>query len=719
MGASFPEDGEVRGDLFSLREILSIKDCKKVTSTLSKLCIDTIRTLSMDGVERAKSGHPGTAMALAPAMYAFWQYDMLYYPANPLWPARDRFVLSGGHAAILLYSVLHLADVHDVEDGKVVDRPALTLEDLRSFRRLDSRTPGHPEYGLTAGVEVTTGPLGQGCANTIGMAMAQRWLSATYNRPGFSLFDYHITAFCGDGDLMEGVTGEAAAMAGHLQLGNVTWVYDSNRISIEGGTDLAHTEDVGKRFEAYGWQVLYVADGNDVGAIMQALKEGKEDKERPTLIILTTVIGYGAPNKAGKASAHGEPLGESEIIGAKAAYGWPEDAPDFMIPDGVKEHFAEESGARGKQAHAKWQELFSRYHEEYPQEAKELDTLFAHELPQGWDKDIPIYPADDKGMASRQSSGEVLNAVAKNIPWMIGGAADLSPSTRTTIKGSGAFQAPGIRGVMGSYKGRNIHFGVREHAMGAVCNGMALTGLRVFGAGFLIFSDYMKAPIRLAALMHLPVVYVFTHDSIGVGEDGPTHQPIEQFAQLRATPGLTLLRPSDANEVAESWRVAMNVSRRGPVALALSRQNLPTIDRTHYAPAAGVARGAYVLASCEGTPEIILIASGSEVSLAVKAYERLTAEGVKARVVSMPSMDLFEEQDKAYRDTVLPPSVANRVGIEMASGFGWDRYLGLKGAMISLNGFGASGAAGALMERFGFTENAVYQVAQEQLKDQH
>lgn len=686
-----------------------------MTSKLSKLCIDTIRTLSMDGVERAKSGHPGTAMALAPAMYAFWQYEMFYYPANPLWPARDRFVLSGGHAAILLYSILHLADVHDVKDGKVLDRPALTLEDLRSFRRLDSRTPGHPEYGLTAGVEVTTGPLGQGCGNAVGMAMAQRWLSAHYDRPGFALFDYHITAFCGDGDIMEGVTAEAAAMAGHLKLGNLTWLYDSNCISIEGGTNLAHTEDVGKRFDAYGWQVLYVEDGNDVDAIRRALQAGKAEKERPTLIILTTIIGYGAPNKAGKASAHGEPLGLQELTGAKEAYGWPKDAPPFTIPDGVKEHLAEEAGERGKQAHARWQALFARYHEEYPQEAAELDTMFARELPQGWDKDLPVYPTDETGIASRQSSGEVLNAVAKNIPWMIGGAADLSPSTKTTIKGEESFQAPG---GCGSYKGRNIHFGVREHAMGAICNGLALSDLRAFGAGFMIFSDYMKAPIRLAALMHLPVVYVFTHDSIGVGEDGPTHQPIEQFAQLRATPGMTLLRPSDANEVSESWRVAMNVSRRGPVALALSRQSLPTIDRARYAPASGVARGGYVLASCEETPEIILIASGSEVSLVVKAYERLVKEGVKARVVSMPSMDLFEEQDKAYRDTVLPPSVANRVGVEMASGFGWDRYLGLKGAMISFNGFGASAPASALMERFGFTADAVYRVAQDQLKDQ-
>ncbi|MXV43999.1 transketolase [Saccharibacter sp. 17.LH.SD] len=685
-------------------------------NTLSKLSIDTIRTLSMDGVERAKSGHPGTAMALAPAMYAFWQYEMSYYPANPLWPARDRFVLSGGHAAILLYSILYLADVYDVENGQVLDRPALTLEDLRSFRRLDSRTPGHPEYGLTAGVEVTTGPLGQGCANAVGMAMAQRWLSATYDRPSFSLFDYHITAFCGDGDIMEGVTAEAAAMAGHLKLGNLTWLYDYNYISIEGATNLAHTEDVGKRFEAYGWHVVEVKDGNDVDAIRRALQAGKAEKERPTLIILTTVIGYGAPRKAGTASAHGEPLGAEEILGAKKAYGWPEDAEPFTVPRGVKEHFAEGAGKRGEKAHKQWQDMFQRYHAQYPKEAQELDTLFAHELPKGWDRDLPVYPADPVGIASRQSSGDVLNVVAKNVPWMIGGAADLSPSTKTTIKGEASFQASPSPVP---YKGRNIHFGVREHAMGAICNGMALSGLRAFCAGFLIFSDYMKAPIRLAALMHLPVIYVFTHDSIGVGEDGPTHQPVEQFAQLRATPGMTLIRPSDANEVSESWRAAMNHARRGPVALALSRQSLPTIDRTIYAPASGLMRGAYILASSEETPDVILIASGSEVSLAVGAYERLTKEGVKARVVSMPSMDLFEEQNKVYRDSVLPPSVTARVGVEMASGFGWDRYLGLAGVMIAFHCFGASAPASALMERFGFTVEAVYQAAKKQLDSQN
>ncbi|MEN3176527.1 transketolase [Gluconobacter sp. OJA] len=679
-------------------------------STLPELGINTIRTLSMDAVERANSGHPGTAMALAPAMYALWQHDLNYDPADPLWPARDRFVLSVGHASMLLYSTLFLTGVRDIQDGKVVDQPALTVEDLKQFRQLSSRTPGHPEYRFTSGVETTTGPLGQGCGNSVGMAIAEKWLAETYNRPGFKLFDYHVTVFCGDGDMMEGVASEAASTAGHLGLGNLTWVYDSNQISIEGSTDLALTEDVGKRFEAYKWHVQTLTDGNDVQAILKALQEAKKVTDRPSMIVLKTVIGYGAPKKAGTASAHGEPLGKDEIKGAKAAYGWPENAGDFYVPDGVQEHFAEGLGKRGAAASAQWRELFSAYKEAHPKEAAELEAIFEHRLPEGWDKDIPVYEADAKGVASRASSGQVLNAVAKNLPWMIGGSADLTPSTKTDIKGGGSFQPPQWGGT---YGGRNLHFGVREHAMGSICNGIALSGIRAYGSGFLIFSDYMKAPIRLSAIMELPVTYIFTHDSIGVGEDGPTHQPIEQLAQLRATPGIMTIRPSDANEVAEAWRTLIPMTHK-PAVLALSRQNLPTIDRTKYAAASGLAKGAYVLASCEGKPDVILMASGSEVSLVVEAYEKLKAEGVKARVVSIPSFDLFEEQSQEYRDSVLPPDVIGRVAVEQAAAFGWDRYVGLGGSIIAMNSFGASAPASALLTKFGFTPEAVYGAAKRQ-----
>ena len=679
-------------------------------STLPELGINTIRTLSMDAVERANSGHPGTAMALAPAMYALWQHDLNYDPADPLWPARDRFVLSVGHASMLLYSTLFLTGVRDIQDGKVVDQPALTVEDLKQFRQLSSRTPGHPEYRFTSGVETTTGPLGQGCGNSVGMAIAEKWLAETYNRPGFKLFDYHVTVFCGDGDMMEGVASEAASTAGHLGLGNLTWVYDSNQISIEGSTDLALTEDVGKRFEAYKWHVQTLTDGNDVQAILKALQEAKKVTDRPSMIVLKTVIGYGAPKKAGTASAHGEPLGKDEIKGAKAAYGWPENAGDFYVPDGVQEHFAEGLGKRGAAASAQWRELFSAYKESHPKEAAELEAIFEHRLPEGWDKDIPVYEADAKGVASRASSGQVLNAVAKNLPWMIGGSADLTPSTKTDIKGGGSFQPPQWGGT---YGGRNLHFGVREHAMGSICNGIALSGIRAYGSGFLIFSDYMKAPIRLSAIMELPVTYIFTHDSIGVGEDGPTHQPIEQLAQLRATPGIMTIRPSDANEVAEAWRTLIPMTHK-PAVLALSRQNLPTIDRAKYAAASGLAKGAYVLASCEGKPDVILMASGSEVSLVVEAYEKLTAEGVKARVVSIPSFDLFEEQSQEYRDSVLPPDVIGRVAVEQAAAFGWDRYVGLGGSIIAMNSFGASAPASALLTKFGFTPEAVYGAAKRQ-----
>ncbi|GAB6853670.1 transketolase [Asaia astilbis] len=680
-------------------------------SDIAQLSINTIRTLSMDGVEKADSGHPGTAMALAPVMYALWQNDLKYDPADPIWPGRDRFVLSVGHASMLLYSTIYLTGIRDVVKDKVLDTPSLTLEDLKQFRQANSKTPGHPEYRHTAGIETTTGPLGQGCGNSVGMAMAEKYLAAHYNRPGFDLFDYHTYVFCGDGDMMEGVSSEAASMAGHLGLGNLIWLYDSNQISIEGSTDLAFTENVAERFRAYKWHVVTVNDVNDLAAVGKALEEARSVKDRPSLIVMHTVIGYGAPKKAGKASAHGEPLGEEEIAGAKKAYNWPwSDA--FHVPEGVLEHFQEGLGKRGAAARAEWHALFDRYTNEYPKEAAELRAIFERRLPEGWDKDIPKWDADAKGVASRASSGKAINAVAKNIPWMMGGSADLSPSTKTnlTFEGAGSFQPPQWGG---SYAGRNVHFGIREHAMGSICNGLALAGLRTYGSGFLIFSDYMKAPIRLSALMELPVIYIFTHDSIGVGEDGPTHQPIEQLAQLRATPGIMTIRPGDANEVSEAWRTLIPQTHK-PAVLILSRQNLPTLDRSKYACASGVAKGAYVLASCEGKPDVILMASGSEVSLVVDAYEKLTAEGIKARVVSFPSFDLFEEQDQAYRDSVLPPDVKGRVAVEQAAAFGWDRYTGIGGAIIAMNSFGASAPLKSLLTKFGFTPEKVYDAAREQ-----
>ncbi|GAN60341.1 transketolase [Acetobacter cibinongensis] len=679
------------------------------TATLDTLCINTIRTLSMDGVQKANSGHPGTAMALAPVAYTLWQDVLNYDPADPLWPNRDRFVLSIGHASMLIYSLIYLAGVRQVTQGKVTNAPALTLEDLQQFRQFDSKTPGHPEYGHTTGVETTTGPLGQGCGNSVGMAMAEKWLAARYNKPGFELFNHHVYTLCGDGDMMEGISGEAASTAGHLKLGNLVWMYDANRISIEGSTDIALTENVAERFAAYGWQVLELADANDTAALKDLLAQAKADTTRPTFILVRSVIAWGAPTKAGTAAAHGEPLGDAEIQATKKAYGWPEDK-SFYVPEGVQAHMQDGLGARGAKARAEWEKLFASYRAQYPEQAAELDAIFSGTLPEGWDSAIPTYEASEKGIASRASSGEVLNAVASKLPWLLGGSADLAPSTKTLLKGEESFQP---KEWNGSYAGRNFHFGVREHAMGAIVNGMALYGLRPFCAGFLIFSDYMKAPIRLAALMQQPVTYIFTHDSIGVGEDGPTHQPIEQLVQLRATPGMTTIRPGDANEVAEAWRFLI-AKQDGPVALALSRQNLPTLDRNRYAPASGVAKGAYVLADSKETPKVILIASGSELSLAVSAYEALSADGIPARVVSMPSWELFEAQPQSYRDNVLPPAITGRVVIEAASAIGWDRYAGLTGDIIAMRGFGASAPAAKLMTKFGFTPEAVLEAARRQ-----
>ncbi len=674
---------------------------------IDKLCIDTIRTLAMDAVQKAKSGHPGTPMSMAPVAYTLWQDVLRYDPQDAAWPNRDRFVLSIGHASMLLYALLHLAGVRRLG---ATGQEAVSLDDIKLFRQLDSVTPGHPEYSYTTGVETTTGPLGQGVANSVGMAMAERWFAARYNRPGFPLYDYRVYALCGDGDMMEGVSSEAASMAAHLKLSNLVWIYDSNHITIEGSTNLAFSEDVAARFAAYGWHVIHVEDANDTAAIAAALHEAEGVTDRPTFIQVHSIIGWGAPKKQGTREAHGEPLGDEEIKAAKRFYGWPEDA-QFLVPDGVRENFTRRMGARGAKLRAAWMDMLTRYRAEYPGMAAELDMMDHHQLPDGWDKDIPVFPVDAKGIASRDSSQKVLNAIAPHVPWLIGGAADLAPSTKSnlTFPGAGSFEATGNDG---GYTGRNLHFGIREHAMGSICNGMALSGMRSYGSGFLIFSDYMKPPIRLAAIMELPVIYIFTHDSIGVGEDGPTHQPIEQLLMLRSIPGLVVLRPGDANEVSEAWRVAMT-SHHHPVALALSRQALPTIDRSVYAPAAGLARGAYVLASAE-RPKVILIGTGSEVSLCVGAYEALAKEGIPARVVSMPSWELFERQDQSYKDQVLPPAVPGRVAVEQGSVIGWDRYTGSGGAVIGMHTFGASAPAAALQSKFGFTPDKVLDAARKQ-----
>ena len=671
-------------------------------SELDQLSINTIRTLSIDAVERAKSGHPGTPMALAPLVYTIWNRVMRFDPEDPIWPNRDRFVLSNGHASMLLWSALHLTGTKAVNaDYERLGQPSVSLDDIRRFRQIDSKAPGHPEYHWVSGVETTTGPLGQGAATSVGMAVAQKWLADRYNRPGFAIFDYNIYVVCGDGCLMEGVTSEAASLAGHLGLDNLCWVYDNNHITIEGQTSLAFTEDVATRFLAYGWNVLRVGDANDLERIQQALGVFRETKGRPTLIILDSHIGYGAPHKHDSSAAHGEPLGEEEVRLAKRSYGWPEDA-QFLVPDGVREHFAAGIGARGAAARARWTTLLESYRMKYPELATEIDQMQRRELPAGWDRDLPVFPADVKGIAGRDASGKVLNALAQSIPWFLGGSADLGPSNKTTLtyKGAGSFE-PGNPG------GKMLHFGIREHAMAAIVNGLALSKLRPFGATFFIFSDYARPAIRLSALMELPTIFVFTHDAMGDGEDGPTHQPVEHLASLRAMPGLVTLRPGDANEVVEAYRYVVQL-RHQPAAFALSRQPLPTLDRKVYAPASGVARGAYVLADPPGgNPEVILIASGSELSLAVEAHSKLIAEGIRARVVSMPSWEIFDHQPKDYRDSVLPPRVKARVAIEQASTFGWERYVGSDGHVIGMRTFGASAPLKALQEKFGFEPGRV------------
>jgi transketolase len=677
---------------------------------LDQLAVDTIRTLSIDAVQQANSGHPGTPMALAPLVYTIWNRVMRFDPEDPIWPNRDRFVLSNGHASMLLWSILHLTGTRAVNPAyERLGEPSVSLEDIRRFRQLDSKAPGHPEYHWVSGVETTTGPLGQGIATSVGMAIAEKWLAERYNRPGFPIFDYNIYAVCGDGCLMEGIGSEAASLAGHLGLDNLCWVYDNNHITIEGSTSLAFTEDVATRFLAYGWDVLRVGDANDLDRIEQALSVFQATKGRPTLIILDTHIGYGSPHRQDTAAAHGEPLGEEEVSLTKRSYGWPEE-PRFLVPDGVREHFAAGVGTHGAAARREWTALLTSYLAAYPELASEIDQMQRRELPAGWDRNLPVFAADAKGIAGRDASGKVLNVLAQNIPWFLGGSADLAPSNKTalTYEGAGNFQA-------GKWNGKNLHFGIREHAMAAIVNGLALSKLRPFGASFFIFSDYARPAIRLSALMELPTIFVFTHDAMGDGEDGPTHQPVEHLASLRAIPGLVTLRPADANEVVEAYRYVVQL-RHQPAVLALSRQPLPTLDRRTYAPASGVARGAYVLADPPGgDPEVILIASGSEVSLAVKAHEQLAAEGIRSRVVSMPSWDIFEHQDLDYRNSVLPPSVAARVGIEQASTFGWERYVGPSGRMIAMGTFGASAPLKELQRKFGFEPERVVGVVKELL----
>jgi transketolase len=690
--------------------------------------VNTIRCLAADAVQAANSGHPGTPMAMAPVAYQLWNNHMAFDPADPIWPNRDRFVLSMGHASMLIYAMLHLTGVKAVS-GKyeIVGNPSVTLDDIRKFRQLDSRCPGHPEYRWTSGIETTTGPLGQGFATSVGMAMAGKWLAGRYNKPGLTMYDYAVYALGGDGCMQEGAASEAASLAGHLQLDNLCWIYDNNQISIEGNTKWSFSEDVATRFIAYGWNVVRVGDANDLVMLKRAFDTFKKSKGRPTLIIVDSHIAYGAPTLQDSHKAHGAPLGEAEIEGAKSFYGFPP-KEKFHVPAGVYEHFQAGMGKRGADLRAAWIKRFDDFKAKHPDLAAEIVQMQKRELPDGWEKALPVFPPDAKGKSGRQASSEVLQAVAKAVPWVIGGSADLSPSTLTRL-GAAAEKDGNPFGDFGpdgevvyehgpkplTWAGRNFHFGIRELAMGACLNGMALTKVRPYGSGFFVFSDFSRPTIRLAAIMEIPVIYVFTHDSIGVGEDGPTHQPIEHLASLRAIPGLIVLRPGDPNEVAEAWRVVMKL-RHHPAVLVLSRQDMPTLDRTKFAPATGLAKGAYVVADSSPAPQVILMASGTEVGLAISAHEKLTAEGIKSRVVSMPSWELFEEQDQAYRDSVLPPSITARVSIEAAGEFGWHKYVGTSGACVGMKTFGASAPLKELQKKFGFNTESVVAAAKAQLK---
>jgi len=681
-----------------------------IDSTKDQLCINTIRTLSMDAVQAAKSGHPGTPMALAPVVYTLWNRVMRFNPLDPIWPNRDRFVLSNGHASMLQWSILHLTGTQAVNaEYERLGQASVTLDDIRRFRQLDSKAPGHPEYHWVSGVETTTGPLGQGVATSVGMAIGEKWLAHHFNRPGFEMFDYNIYALCGDGCMMEGISSEAASLAGHLGLDNLCWIWDNNHITIEGDTSIAFTEDVAARFLAYGWNVLRVGDANDVERIERALETARKTKGRPTFIVLDSHIGYGSPHKQDTPEAHGEPLGDDEIRLTKRSYGWPEDAK-FLVPDGVYDHFKAGIGARGADAQKQWNDLLGGYRAKYPELANEIELMQKRELPKGWDRNLPIFPADAKGVAGREASGKVLNVLAQNIPWFLGGSADLGPSNKTTLtyEGAGHFQAdtPG---------GKNLHFGIREHAMAAIVNGLSLSKLRAYGATFFIFSDYARPAMRLSALMELPTIMVFTHDAMGDGEDGPTHQPVEHLASLRAIPGLLTFRPGDANEVVEAYRYIVQCKHQ-PAVLALSRQPLPTLDRMKYAPASGVAKGGYVLADSGGKPQVIFLASGSEVSLAVEAYEKLAKEGIKARVVSMPCWEIFECQSQEYRDSVLPPDVTARIAVEQASTFGWERYITPAGKLTCMKTFGASAPLKELQKKFGYEPDQLVASAKQLLR---
>ena len=677
-----------------------------VASTdIENLAVDTIRTLSMDAVQTANSGHPGTPMALAPVAYQLFNHTMRYDPSHPHWPNRDRFVLSCGHASMLLYSVLHLAGVKEPDDsGNPTDELAVPLEDIKNFRQIGSVCAGHPEFAEAAGIETTTGPLGAGVSNSVGMAMAEKWLKTNYNTDDLTLFDHNVYALCSDGDLMEGVACEAASVAGHLKLDNLCWLYDDNNITIEGDTELAFSEDVGERFRGLGWNVLKVDDANDLAALSKAIDGFRSCDDKPTLIIVKSIIGYGAPNKQNTHGAHGAPLGWDEVALAKESYGMPKDEK-FYIPDGVREHFASHIGENGAEAYQAWNETWGKYQTANPDKAAELQAMFRGELPDGWDQDIPVFETSEKGDATRNSSGKVLNAIAKNIPFMIGGSADLAPSNKSDLKFEGAGEF-----LPGQYGGRNLHFGIREHAMAGIVNGLSLSGLRAYGATFFVFTDYMRGGMRLASIMHRPVLYILTHDSIGVGEDGPTHQPVEHLTACRAIPGLNVFRPGDANEVAECYRTAMQINDH-PSAFVLSRQNMPTLDRSKYASADGCAKGGYILSDCEGTPDVILMGSGSELGLCVEAADTLTSAGTKVRVVSMPCMELFQQQDESYQLQVLPPNVTNRVAVEAGVRMCWDRWLGLQGKFVGMTGFGASGPYGKVYEHFGINADAVVAAA--------
>jgi transketolase len=659
-------------------------------------CINTIRTLAMDAVQKANSGHPGAPMGMAAAAYALWVNILKHSPENPHWQDRDRFILSAGHASMLLYSLLYLTGYD------------LSLDDLKKFRQLNSRTPGHPEFDVTPGVETTTGPLGQGFTNAVGMALAERHMAAVYNRPDFDIVDHYTYVMCGDGDLMEGITSEAASFAGHMGLGKLICMYDDNKITIEGSTDITFTEDVAMRFTAYNWHVTEVSDGNNVDAIIDAINKAKDEKDKPSLIALRTHIAFGSPNKQDTSDAHGAPLGEEEIILTKKNLGWPE-TKSFYVPEEVLGIFRK-CKEKGRNLESQWKEMFVSYGEKYPRLAEKWLNSTGNRLKEGWDNNLPDFSQSNGPIATRAASGKVLNAIAQDIPWLVGGSADLAPSNKTVIESSHDFQK-------NSYDGRNIRFGVREHSMGGILSGMSLhRGLIPYGGTFLAFADYMRPSIRLAAIMKQPVIYIFTHDSIAVGEDGPTHQPVEQLAGLRSIPGLVVIRPSDATETAEAWRQAIKITD-APVALILSRQKLSVIDRNKYASANGLSMGAYILTDPEGTPDIIIIASGSEVNIAITAGEKLSLEGIKTRIVSMPSIELFEKAPVEYRNNVLPPEIRRRVIVEAGEPMGWERYAGEEGMIIGMAGFGASAPGGVLMEKYGYTAENVYKKAMELMRD--